>query len=389
MSPRALSRPDPWRQIWRIATGNVFLAGSLLAVALYLLILSLVPQFSPESGLMAYWSAQTRFGSATRLLYRMGLFSASDSPFVPLLLSALGFSTLLRAIGHLEALSLSFRDRDSLLQKGPPALAEVGTLFLLCGLLLGRIGGWRVEGLIGETGISVPGRNLTLEMTAAGPRVRPPWAQAYIVGYGPRVTLRAVDSTTGKELSLQQTPRESPYPTFSLCLTPQVPEASLAVLEAGLIVQFQAREFPSSHPAIDVTVFRAPSGELAAATNAGPGSFTLTVDQVQMEINIGTCPLVAVGRDPGFWLKVLGLLLGATGIIGAIAPWRARLRGIRVALAIGTLGLAVATLLTLVTTGLLARSSLHTGFAALWGIGLSGWMLRPPGREEFSAQEEE
>lgn len=380
-------RPDPWRQLWRAATGNILPAVSLVATALYLLVLSLIPQFSPESGPMAYWSAQTRFGRATEFLYRLGLFYAGDSPLALLLLSVLGFSVLLRAVGHLEQLAARVRGREALrTQPLFSLLAELGVLFLLCGLLVGRLWGWRVEGLVGEPGTPVPGRNLTLEMTATGPQVQPPQAQVYITGHGPQVTLRALNPA-GRELPILQTPRESPHPALSLCLTPRAPEASLAVLEANLVVQFQAREFPRT--AVDVTIFRAPSGEQAATTTLEPGPSTLTVDGTLLEITVDTCPLVAVGRDPGLWLKGLGLLLGTAGLFGTVAPWRPRMRGIRLALALGTLGLAGWTAVTLATTGLLAHSPLHTGFAALWGLGVSGWMLRPPGRDEFSAQEEE
>ncbi len=202
------------------------------------------------------------------------------------------------------------------------------------------------------------------------------------------MTVRAV-GPNGEALSLQQAPRESPQPILSLYLTPGAPEASLAVLEAGLVVQLRAREIPFSYPAVEGIVFRAPSGEQVATALLEPGPSALTVDQVQIDLHIGTCPLVAVGKGPGQGLKAAGLLLGTVGVVGTVAPWRRRRWGARLALALGTLGLSGWTFLSLVTTGLLARAPLHTGLAALWGIDLSVWMLRPPGREELSLQEEE
>lgn len=112
------------------------------------------------------------------------------------------------------------------------------------------------------------------------------------------------------------------------------------------------------------------------------------MDGVRIEIHTDTCPLVAVGHDPGLWLKGAGLLLGVVGVVGTMAPWRAQRRGLRAALALGTLGLAGATSFSLCTTGLMARSPWHTGLAAAWGVALAAWLLWPPGRGEFSLQEE-
>ncbi len=268
MPAQTSPQPDIWRWLWRIATGNALLAASLLAVILYWLILTIFPQFSSDADLLASWAAQTRFGRATGFLHRIGLFSAGNSPLIPLLLSVLGFAVLLRAFGRGEVLLRSLRNRTPPLSAIFPAIAEIGALLLLCGLLIGRVGGWRVEGLVGETGTIVPGRGLTLEMTPAGPRVQPGDARAYVVGYGPRLTLRALDAQ-GRELPLQRTPRESPQPSLSFCLTPRTPETSLAVSEAGLILQFQAVGALSAHPAADVTVFRAPSGEQAKTATVG------------------------------------------------------------------------------------------------------------------------
>lgn len=219
MPAQTSPQPDIWRWLWRIATGNALLAASLLAVILYWLILTIFPQFSSDADLLASWAAQTRFGRATGFLHRIGLFSAGNSPLIPLLLSVLGFAVLLRAFGRGEVLLRSLRNRTPPLSAIFPAIAEIGALLLLCGLLIGRVGGWRVEGLVGETGTIVPGRGLTLEMTPAGPRVQPGDARAYVVGYGPRLTLRALDAQ-GRELPLQRTPRESPQPSLSFCLTP-------------------------------------------------------------------------------------------------------------------------------------------------------------------------
>ena len=88
MTAQPSPRRDPWRFAWQIATSDVALAIVALALSLYLLLLTLIPQI-PSSPLASDpWLAQVqaRFGAATSTLYRAGLFSLTHTPLPRLIL---------------------------------------------------------------------------------------------------------------------------------------------------------------------------------------------------------------------------------------------------------------------------------------------------------------
>lgn len=355
------SRPDAWRRVWRIATGNTPLAACLLALALYLLLLAWIPQFASGPAPADRWRAQTRFGPWTETMYRLGLFTLARSPIVPALLSLLAFLLLLRGADLAEALIIREPAGRRRWEMVFPLLACLGTLTLLSGLLVGSRWGWREEGLIGpETPVSAacPGR-----------------LRFYTVGSGPRLTIQATDAP-GHPLDLQPTAREAARPELVLYLTPAAPEASFAIPESGLVVRLEAQGALSARSPIRVEVFRAPGGERVGETVSGEDALSWEVEGVRLEVLRSPYPLVAAACDPGLWLKWAGLVVGTVGMVGwwAMEGRRKALRPVLIALTVAVSGL---TGYSLAAHGTLGAVPFQLEAAALWLVGLAIGLLRP------------
>ena len=355
---------DPWRRAWRAATGNIPLAVCFFLLALYLLLLAWIPQFSPDGATVDRWRVQTRFGPWTGTLYQLGLFSLARSPAISVLLSLLAFLLLLRGAEQADALRSRIRDRpDRRWWTGLfPLLACLGTLILLTGLLIGARWGWREEGLIGPEPPPLSHR--------AG---RTPGL--YRTGFGPSLTVRATDAAN-RPLKLQQTAREATQTELALYLTPSAPESAFAIPESGLVVRLGVRGDLSAQSPILVEVFRAPSGERVQETTMEQSPFRLTVDGIVLEIVREPYPLMAAVYDPGWGLKWVGLTLGAIGLVGTLRPgWRKeRIPGLL--LFVLTLLVAGLTGYSLATRGAMGALPLQLEVSALWLVGLGVWLIR-------------
>ena len=93
---------DPWRAVWRIATGDGLLVALLLATAAGLIATAWLPQrpaADPVTYAHAQWlsEAQARFGEATPTLQALGLFTITRS---------LGFRALLALLAGCLSLRL-------------------------------------------------------------------------------------------------------------------------------------------------------------------------------------------------------------------------------------------------------------------------------------------
>ncbi|MFN3761664.1 MAG: hypothetical protein ACK4WK_00490 [Anaerolineae bacterium] len=354
-------RPDPWRLVWRMATGNIPLAACLFGLALYLLLLAWIPQFPPGPATTDRWLVQTRFGPWTGTMYRLGLFSLAGSPAVSVLLSLLAFLLFLRFAEWADALRSRLRDKENRGQWWAgvfPLLACLGALVLLAGLLIGHRWGWREEGLIGpETAPS-----------SGHPR-------QYRMGFGPSLTVRATDDA-GRPLKLQQTARDAAQTELLLYLTPSSRERSFAIPESGLVVRVGVQGDLSARSPILVEVFRAPGGERVQETVVEGGDFSLTVDGVHLEISRQPYPILALADDPGLWPKWGGLVVGTVGLVGTLSLG-GRKRRIP-ALLLSALTVLVAGLAgySLGTEGTLAALPFQLEATALWLVGLAVWLSR-------------
>lgn len=358
-------RPDPWRLAWRVAAGNPPLAACLFVLALYWLLLAWIPQFSPDLATADRWLAQARFGPWTGVMYRMGLFSLTHSPVVPVLLSLLAFLLILRSAELAEAFLHPWRER---LNPGRwraqafPFLACLGVLILLAGVLIGHRWGWREDGLIGPASAPLPDRE------GETPR-------RYRVGFGPALTVRATDAAD-RPLKLQQTARQAAQTELILYLTPAAPESAFAIAESRLVVRLGAQGDLSAQSPIRVEIFRAPSGERVQETTIESDALRLSIDEVRLEIVRQPYPLMAAVYDPGLWLKRAGLVLGAIGLTGTLAR-RWQKERILVPVLFGlTLLVATMAAYSLETRGALGGLSFQLEASALWIVGLGGWLIR-------------
>ncbi len=359
------SRPDPWRLIWRIVTGNIPLAVCLLLLALYLLLLAWIPQFSPGSAAVDRWLVQTRFGPWTGTMYQLGVFSLAYSPFLTVLLSILAFLLLVRGVEGIAALRFFLRGESGRGEGWQTAaftsLACLGALTLLAGLLIGQRWGWREEGLVALQGGRVPGRDEIPRM--------------YVTRFGPRLTVRATDAA-GRSISLQQTVREEARPELVLYLSPSAPETSFAVPEHNLVVRLGILGAFSDQSPVQVEVFRAPRGERSQEALIDQDLFHLTVNGTNLEILREPYPLLAAAYDPGLWPKRIGLILGVLSLVGALWPWQRKDRAWRVFLVVLTLGVGGLSAWSLEARGTLGGTALNQGVGALWMIGLAVWLIR-------------
>lgn len=358
-------RPDPWRLAWRTATGNIPLAVCLLVLALYLLLLAWIPQFPTGPATTDRWLVQTRFGPWTGTMYRLGLFSLASSPAILVLLSLLAFLMFLQTAELVEALRSHLRNKDNRGQWWAgvfPLLACLGVLILLTGLLIGHRWGWREEGLIGPE---------TAPSSSYGART----PRQYLMGFGPSLTIRATDDT-GRPLKLQQTARESAQTELVLYLTPSAPERSFAIPESGLVVRLGVRGDLSAHSPVLVEIFRAPGGERVQEATVEEDQFSLTVNEVHLEISRQPYPLLALAYDPGLWPKWVGLVLGTIGLVGmlSLGGGKGRVPGLLLsALAVLVAGLAG---YSLETRGTLGSLPFQMEATALWLVGLAVWLIR-------------
>lgn len=352
-------RPDPWRLLWRIATGNIPLAVCLLMLALYLLLLAWIPQFPSGPATTDRWLVQSRFGPWTGTMYQLGLFSLADSPALPVLLSLLAFLLFLRAAERIDALRSRLRTRDLRGQgwaDGFPLLASLGVLVLLAGLLIGHRWGWREEGLVGPEVAPSPGREGT--------------PQQYRIGFGPSLTVRATDDA-GRPLKLQQTARDPVQTELVLYLTPSSLERSFAIPESGLVVRMGIRGDFSAQSPVLVEIFRAPGGERIEEAMVEGEPFSLAVDGVHLEISRQPYPILALADDPGLGLKWVGLVLGTVGLVGTLI--RGGPKGRILGLLLSALTALVAGLAgySLGTRGSLGVLPFQMEITALWLVGLA------------------
>ncbi len=352
-------RPDPWRLIWRTATGNIPLAVCLLVLALYLLLLAWIPQFPSGPATMDRWLVQTRFGPWTGTMYRLGLFSLIGSPAISVILSLLAFLVFLRTVERADGLrSCPSRGGRSRWADIFPLLAYLGVLLLLAGLLIGHRWGWREEGLIGpETALS-----------SGHPK-------QYRMGFGPSLTVRAADEA-GRPLKLQQTARDPAQTELVLYLTPSWRERSFAIPERGLVVRLGVQGDFSAHSPVLVEIFRAPGGERVQEAEVEGDRFSLTVDGVHLEISRQPYPILALANDPGLWPKWIGLVLGAVGLVGMLSPGGRKGRILGLLLAVLTVLVAGLGGYSLGTRGTLAALPFQLETTALWLVGLALWLLR-------------
>ncbi len=351
---------DRWRATWRVATSDGLIAALLLGVAVGLATTVWLPQ-TPVADPVAYarWlsEAQARFGTATPTMQTLGLFTVTRSLGFRVLLAFLAGCLLLRLIEDgdrlwrnremakpagewqiLTGVCLSdvmdnLRHRHYRVLSAPPflqadrwpwtglssLLAHGGALLLLAGLLLTHLWGWRVEGLIVQSGerVTLPGTEKWVALEDDARRVaHSPGIVTFVEERGPGVRASAADST-GHPLPLQQTAEADPVTQLTIALSE---DQYFAIPEAQLIVRLtpQPDHTIEAHSPVLVQVYRSPPGRLVTET-AVEGDAELTVADVTLELASVPHARLSATFNPGLWITGAGLVLLVVGLLGSIA----------------------------------------------------------------------
>lgn len=353
---------DPWQTLWQVATSDHLIAVLLLGVAAGLAITTWLPQM-PADDPVAYarWlsEAQARLGNATPTLQALGLFTVTRSFGFRTLLALLVGSLLLRLIesidrlrGHRElarpagewrtlgdvqlpkVMDDLHRRRYRVLSE-PPLLqadrwpwaelsllvAHSGAMLFLIGLLITHLWGWRVEGLVVQSGerVALANTNEWVALDTDGWQVtHSPGVVTFIEERGPGVRAAAVDGA-GQSLPLQQTAEANPV-THQLTV-PLTEDRYFAIPEAQLIVRLtpQPNQAISAHTPVLVQVYRSPAGQLATEMIVEGGT-ELTVGDVTLELTSAPYARLGAAFNPGLWPSAAGLVLLGAGMLGS-AVW--------------------------------------------------------------------
>jgi hypothetical protein len=311
---------DPWRIVWQVATGDGLLVILLLAAAAGLMATAWLSQ-APAADPAAYarWLSETqaRFGKTTQTMQTLGLFTVAHS---------LGFRTLLALLAGVLLLRLVERGERLFSEVGRrlwvdlfPFLAHGGSLLLLAGLLLTRLWGWQVEGLIAQNGerTPVPGTESWVALDKDALRVtHSPGIVAFAEAYGPGMRVGAVDGS-GNPLVLQRTAETEQLTELTLAL---VEDRYFVIPDAQLVVQLtpQIGHSVEAHSPVLIQVYRSPPGRLETKTII-EGDTELKIGDVTLSFASAPYARVTATFNPGLWPCGTGIALTIVGLVGSVA----------------------------------------------------------------------
>jgi hypothetical protein len=194
-----------------------------------------------------------------------------------------------------------------------PLVAHIGALLLLAGLLLSRLLGWQVEGLVLQNGqrVSLPGVNRWVALPEDnGITTHSAGVVAFSERRGPGVRVRAVDNE-GRPLQLQPAAEAESSSEAMISLTE---DRYFAIPEPGLVARLTPRS-SEAFARVEVQVYRSPPGEMITETvTEKGGEARLPVEGVTVEFTPAPYALVTAIYNPGRWPAGFGLLLLMVGI---------------------------------------------------------------------------
>jgi len=200
-------------------------------------------------------------------------------------------------------------------------VAHSGAMLFLIGLLITHLWGWRVEGLVVQSGkrVALADTDEWVALDTDGWQVtHSPGVVTFIEERGPGVRAAAVDGA-GQSLPLQQTAEANPV-THQLTV-PLTEDRYFAIPEAQLIVRLtpQPNQAISAHTPVLVQVYRSPAGQLATEMIVEGGT-ELTVGDVTLELTSAPYARLGAAFNPGLWPSAAGLVLLGAGMLGS-AVW--------------------------------------------------------------------
>ncbi|MGD1992607.1 MAG: cytochrome c biogenesis protein ResB [Anaerolineae bacterium] len=369
MAEQPSRREHLWRILWRLAAGDRSLAAILVGTAIAIALVLAIPQRPPTLSESGPWLAQVRveLGWAMPVFNALGLFTMGNSLPFRLLVFLLALVLLVRATDRvidliagqrvagpesddeawralpredLETTRRELRKRgyrvespdegDGILQadRWPAAealalLAHLGPVLIVLGLLIGVVWGWQVNPLHGKPGetIDLPRRGqITVPEFSTSSQARLDGMRLYVEGAMPELTVSAT-SATSEPLGLIQTPEAEPAEQLSFRLNGEMPSTHFAIPEAALFVRVTLDpEAPAGADAPILTqVFRIRSGEqVAESTISGPNDRLLAADGVEIKVHREPYLVLTAAHDPGYGVKILGLLTTAVALMGRI-----------------------------------------------------------------------
>lgn len=322
------SSRDVWRAIWQVTTSDDVLVVLLLSIAAGLIITSWLPQVpSTDPAAYARWlsGTQAQFGKATPTMQTLGLFAVTRSFSFRALLSLLAGCLLLRLIENGDHLWQS-RETTEIWTDLLPLLAHAGALLLLLGLLLTHQWGWRVDGLILQSGerVTLPDNKKWVALSEDTRRTtHSPGVVTFIEEHGPGVRVNATDGA-GRSLPLQ-TVGAAPVTQLTMALTEDryfaVQEAQLSVRLAPQLNHVESHNSIGVHPVL-VQVYHSPPGRLATETVV-EGEAHVTVDDVTLLLTPMPYAQLSAAFNPGRWPTGIGLVSLVIGLLGTVA-WTER-----------------------------------------------------------------
>jgi hypothetical protein len=364
---------DPWRTLWRVSTSDVLLAGTLLALALALLLAAWLPQTS-KSGLDLdlSWQAdiQQRFGGIAWFdtvrgpLQTLGVFNITGAIWYRLFLALLAVALLARLVDSADRLWYGSRGEQREQGTGEPqregseetdaprverrrwgdfgtVTAYGSSVLALVGVAIASLWGWNVGPLPMPPGESFPlGHDTELAFRleslspdgqrgfgelwraedtlvnagemALGQPLEGDGVGVYLVGSGQALQIKAT-AGDGRTLELITGPAARAQEDPILMFTEDEPRHLVAAPEMGLVLLLTMPESNQNTGIAQVQVFDQDSGELLPGQEALDDT-TLTVRDASFLITPARYAKVRVVNDRGaFWVQigVLGLVIGA------------------------------------------------------------------------------
>ncbi len=348
---------DPWRISWRLVTSDAVLVTLLLALTVSVTLTAWIPQQPSSDADYARWLSETqaRFGQATSVMRRLGMFNVVSSFGFRALLAFLSGCLFLRFVEAVDRMrrgqgveepegawrqvsdsnlgdllsrlrrrryrvvhTSSFFQVDRWPWSGVlPLMVYLGALLLLAGLLLFHLFGWQEEGLILQEGErrSLRGDNKWVTLVENGGEVRhSPGVVAFLEESGPGVRVSATGAD-GAPLSLLLTPDAEPSTQLNLALTD---DAYFAIPDEALVVRLMPRsEEPYSRA--DLQIYSSPSGEIISdrTTDKG-GQATFNIGSVTLTLVPAPYARVIATHNPGRLPAGLGMIVLVVGLLGSL-----------------------------------------------------------------------
>jgi hypothetical protein len=342
-----------------------------VVIAVALVMMAWLPQMSTvnqvEYGRQLF-QAQARFGNATRLLQSLGLFNISSTVGFRVLLALLGGLLLLRLVesadrlwNHrepitptsewrelggltLEEATRNIRQMRYRVVEASPLVqadrwpwaelcivtAHTGAILLLVGMFLNAVWGWRLDGVVVQTGrrLALPETDHWVALSDTDDRVtHSRGIRTAVSERGPGVRVTAVDSS-GQKLPLLQTPDSAGAEELRLVLTEDpylaTRETQFAIPQANLVLRVmpQPDTDPGTRTPILIQAYRSPSGDLAAqALVVDRSEFTL--DGTTIRVSQAPYNRLSIVFHPGLGPALVGLALLVAGSSASIV-WPVR-----------------------------------------------------------------